>query len=209
MTVLCGARLNREKALFLAGAAFLACAGWYLVSSRPENRWPGEHRVAREAPAGLSVSLDAPGDVGAFLGGARANPFSGRAEAAPADTASQAIHKKNEGAGLGQLGGVTGPIGGSGGKVKEKNDGGAGRPTELPLPVSFVGVLRADDGAFFVGLRDRMTGETRRLVEGDVWPELGLRILKISMSGVLLENEGHARFVMRDFYGRRTSGGRE
>jgi len=208
MTVLCGARLNREKALCLAGLAALGLAGWHAAASRPGSRTLGEHRVVREAPASLSVALDEPGDVQAFLGGAR-NPFEACAEAGPGDVPSDAAGHKQEKMELGPLGGLTGPIGDSGVRGREKIDGGAGRSTELSPPVSFVGVLRADDGAFFVGLRDRATGENRRLTEGDVWPELGLRIVKIGMSGVLLENEGHARFVIRDVYGRRTSGGRE
>lgn len=66
------------------------------------------------------------------------------------------------------------------------------------MPVYFKGVVRAQGGECQVLIKDKETGEYRRLAAGDMWPEHNLRILKITMQSVLLENEKGERFLMRD-----------
>jgi len=75
--------------------------------------------------------------------------------------------------------------------------------------VDFRGILATDSGELFVLLKVKQSGENRRLVEGDIWPETGLRIVKITQTSVLLENDKGERFLMRDLYGRRTAPGAE
>jgi hypothetical protein len=71
--------------------------------------------------------------------------------------------------------------------------------------VDFRGIVATERGELYVLLKIKQTGENRRLVEGDIWPETGLRIVKITQASVLLENEKGERFLMRDLYGRKAA----
>ena len=73
--------------------------------------------------------------------------------------------------------------------------------------MEFRGIVATEQGDLYVLLKIKLSGENRRLVEGDIWPETGLRIVKITQASVLLENEKGERFLMRDLYGRKAASG--
>jgi len=76
-------------------------------------------------------------------------------------------------------------------------------PKPYDVPVNFRAVVRSNDGRHFVVLETKSNFENRHLLEGDIWPETGLTIKKITLTTVLLENEKGERFLMQDLYSRK------
>jgi hypothetical protein len=189
--------LRRERLAFAASALLLAAVGVYAVGSRPAVGDPGAHRTMRSAPRELGLFLEEPGDVRDFLAGGRANPF----ESLRPDAGAPAGPAKEDGPAK-----VQDTVPKDLFRPVKGDDVGRGQATRLPVPVNFVAVVRAAGGEPCVVLKDRKTGENRRRVEGDNWPEINLRILRISMSSVLLEGAGGERFQMLDLYGRKATG---
>jgi hypothetical protein len=193
-----GTWLNREKLAFLAAAAAMAAAGAYAALSRPEVPNPGEHRVARSAPGPLAVCLDAGGlaDMAELLRGRDpfAIPPEGRLPEPPDGAKPKALIR---------------PVP----EPPPAGDDRSRREIKRPLrvyevPVNFRAVLRTGEGEPCVVLKTKAGGENRRLVEGDVWPDINLRILRITMSSVLLQDDQTGeRFLMRDLYGKKAAAG--
>ncbi len=69
--------VNREKTVFLGTFAALVLAGSYALLSKPMFQDEGVERVRESAPGRMAVNLQVsrPGEMEAFLTGARSNPF--------------------------------------------------------------------------------------------------------------------------------------
>jgi hypothetical protein len=193
-----GSWLNREKLAFLASAAALAGAVVYAIYSHPEVRDPGEHRVSRTAPPELNVGLDQLArteGIDQFLAGARPNPFTYYTDSFVSRPPPDVPRR------------TTMPPPPPPPPPPPAKPPPVTQPKPYQVPVDFRGILATETGEMNVLLKIKQTGENRRLVEGDIWPETGLRIVKITQSSVLLENDKGERFLMRDLYGRKTAPG--
>ncbi|HOX08033.1 MAG TPA: hypothetical protein PK280_16665 [Planctomycetota bacterium] len=182
---------------FIAGAALLALALLYAVHSLPDILDPGDHLVSRGAPGRLDVGLDALAkteDINNFLKGPRPNPFSTMGEAVVIPTPPTFQPKP-------VLKPPTIPPPPPPVVKPPQPKPVVSRPQPWQVPVDFRGIVATEAGDLNVLLKIKATGENRRLVEGDIWPETGLRIVKITQSSVLLENDKGERFLMRDTYG--------
>jgi hypothetical protein len=192
-------RLNREKTVFLGSFAALALAAGYAALSGPGARDVGEERVGTTAPGRIGVALcpARADELELWLGGP--NPY------APArkDTGSQrAGAGRSEERVQGDRRDVPPPP-----PPPDPQDGDRRRkPVDVAIyevPVDFRAVMRGDDGRHLVVLETKSERENRHLREGDVWPETGLTIVKVTMTSVLLENGRGERFLMRDLYARK------
>ena len=191
-----GSWLNRERLLFMGVAVALAAAGVYAVRSEPSFSDPGKHRVKTGAPGELNVGLDSLArseDVNRFLEGPRPNPFSSYL----GSTALVPPPPKPPRPPLPPPPPPPPPV----------RPPVTTAPKPYEVPVDFRGIVATEQGDLYVLLKIKLSGENRRLVEGDIWPETGLRIVKITQASVLLENEKGERFLMRDLYGRKAASG--
>jgi len=194
-----GSWLNREKLLFMGAAVALAAAGVYAVRSEPSFPDPGQHRVKTGAPGELNVGLDSLArseDINRFLDGPRPNPFSSytdRLVSRPTPPPKPPPPLP--------------PPPPPPPRPPPPPPSNLKPPKPYEVPVDFRGIVATERGDLYVLLKIKQSGENRRLVEGDIWPETGLRIVKITQASVLLENEKGERFLMRDLYGRKAATG--
>ena len=185
--------LNRERLVFLITAVALAATGAFFLESRPGFRPAGEHLVERRLPRKLNfdpADFAKPKEIDTR--GPRANPFSRYVD--------QSVMVP---VGPGPLPPPIKPPPPPKPPKPPKPPDTAPAPKPYQVPVDFRGILAADSGELFVLLKVKQTGENRRLVEGDIWPETGLRIVKITTVSVLLENDKGERYLMRDLYTRK------
>jgi hypothetical protein len=200
--------LNREKLVFMACFCVLGLSGVYTYTSRPDFDDPGRHRVAHGAPDTEIVNLDAlrPGELENALAGTRHNPF------ATYVSPVSVVHPKPPGPKPPRPKPPKPPRPPKPPKPPRPPKPPPTRPVPTPtpttpkpyeVPVNFKGVVGTDDGRLFVLLKTKNSSENRYLSEGDVWPETGLTIVRITRTNVLLQNEKGERFLMRDLYGRR------
>ncbi len=204
-------QLNREKMVFLGSLLGLALACSWTLARRPEVTDPGAHRVRLSAPASFTVTLPAPGQLD--TSGWR-NPFDtwraplsgGRGTERTADRGTVADRDAGDGADE-VLRGLR--------DFTRRQQAAEERRTSIrrtgrirEIPASFRGVLRPIGGRWRVILEEKGGAETRSLFEGEVWPDLNLRILRITSDSVLLENERGKRFLMPDLYRSRAEGSR-
>jgi hypothetical protein len=195
--------LNHEKLVFAGTLLALGLASGHALTSRPELRDVGTQRVALASPTRLRL---APASAGVLdLSGER-NPF---ASWSPRPGGGSSA------AGEGAPDGGTTDAGGKEEIVVPFPDVDTGpvepvefweRPRPYEVPASFRGVHRPSGGRWRVVLEAKRDGEYRSLFAGDAWPDLNLRILRISSSSVLLEDGEGRRFLMRVAgHGRTTS----
>jgi hypothetical protein len=196
--------INREKTVFLGTFVALALAGSYALVSKPEFQDTGSQRVRQSAPGKMLVSLQVsrPGEMAEYLSGARPNPFAAYvppriiAHVPPEIPIRPPVRPPRIDAPpppppIGPPPTVKPP-------TPVSTTPSAPKPYEVP--VNFRAVVRTDDGRHFVVLETKKDFENRYLHEGDIWPETGLTIKKITLTSVLLENEKGERFLMRDLY---------
>ena len=185
--------LNRERLIFLIVLAGLAAAGVFFIGSAPDFKPAGEHRVDRKLPRKLNfdpADFARPKEIDAR--GARVNPFARYVD----QTVMGPVNP-------GPLPVALRPPPPPKPPKPPKPPDTAPPPKPYQVPVDFRGILAADNGDLFVLLKVKQTGENRRLSEGDLWPETGLRIVKITTVSVLLENDKGEKFLMRDLYTRK------
>jgi hypothetical protein len=204
--------LNREKLVFLGTAAALCMAVAFALAHRPSFRDPGQHRVRIAVPARVEVRLPAE-DAELDLSGR--DPFSrdaeqrsGRADGVGKRAAVSV--RKTRAVSLEVLQALEQHRRGQGGA--EGHRASAEQPSKeikvYEVPANFRGVRRPSGGRWRVVLEDKHSGELRSLFEGDAWPNLNLRIIRITSDAVLLEKQKGERVLMRDLYGRRVAGNR-
>lgn len=187
--------INREKTFFLLAVAGLVGVFVLLAGSRPSFNPPGQQRTEFAAPPEVDIS----GGHVAEANPAGRNPFTRWVDPGSGVRPPVRIHHP------------TGPVTPVAPPPPPPPPPPPGPTTVKPkpyeVPVSFTGVYEPPEGGeLCVLLKDKRTGERRRLVRGDMWPEINLRIVEISKSSVLLENEKGERFLMRDLLGRRSGG---
>lgn len=190
--------LNRERALFLAALAALAGAVAYAVRSAPDFPPAGAQRALRRAPPEMNPGIDRLArseDIARFLAGERPNPFAHWQEPRSAPPPRDPPR--------GPVTVVRRPHIPRPPRPRPVRPVTPPAPKPYEVPVNFKGFMGAPDGSWYALLKVKTTGENRRLAEGDIWPETGLRIVKITQNSVLLENEKGERFLMRDPYGRK------
>ncbi|MHC4917627.1 MAG: hypothetical protein ACYTGB_19295 [Planctomycetota bacterium] len=210
--------LNREKALFAGGllGLCLACA-WALARS-PEACDPGSHRVRLSAPERLEVLLPAPGPLD--VSGGR-NPFdrwhqphtrsvreTGQRQDRQVDENGQRRRREEVLRALREWSLRQQQRQQRQQQQQETVETGTRTARIWEVPASFRGVLRPPGGRWRVILEAKRGEETRSLFEGEVWPDLNLRILRITSDSVLLENVRGKRFLMPDLYRSRAEGSR-
>ncbi len=199
-------RLNREKAVFLGTALSLGLAGLYAAALRPEIVDPGEHRVICQVPGRVAVCLPDPEAKADLAGRNPFAPWSGRRKKRqePANDKGGGAKEKAGGDKTGTIPDLE-ALEKLTAKLKHKQ--GTKEKERVPeaydVPANFIGVHRPAGGRWRVVLKAKQNGENRGLDAGDVWPDLNLRIIRITSHSVLLENEKGKRFLMRDLYGRR------
>jgi hypothetical protein len=203
--------LNREKMVFLGSLLGLGMACSWALARRPSVTDPGAHRVRLSAPAGFEVTLPAPGHLDTSGG---RNPFDpwrasrsgGRRTERTAERGTVADRDEEVDAGEALRGLRAFTRRRQAAKERQASHGGTARIWEIPA--RFRGVLRPIGGRWRVILEEKGGAETRSLFVGEVWPDLNLRILRITSDSVLLENERGKRFLMPDLYRSRAEGGR-
>lgn len=182
------AALNREKLVFLLSAAALAVVLVVLAGSRPFFAASGQQR----AECGVPGAVDIDGGRRAESAPGGRNPFSRAADPSP-DGEKRVAEPVKE---------LPLPK-----PITTASDRKEAPEPIYNVPVNFTGIYAPPEGGeLYVLLKDKVTGERRRLVKGSIWPEINLRIVEINWTGVLLENEKGRRFLMRDLFGRRSSG---
>ncbi len=196
-----GSWLNREKVCFFgcAGIALIfAVKGVIAIPSLPSV---GEHRSKIKVPGEMVAHLQKPGkqDLRNALAGDRQNPFAAY------------VYRRN---GTTTVTKPKHPV-----PIPKPPFFVPPPPVPVPIPpvtttrhpttpkayqvpVSFVGVSRVN-GRPAVYLKVKSSGEDRVLHDGDIWPDTGLTIVKITFTSVLLENEKKDQFLMRDLYARK------
>lgn len=197
-------RLNREKLVFLGSALSLCMACAYALVTRPAFEGHGEHRVVCQVPGSVRVSLPDVQEAPDLAGRNPFAPWSGRRK--PADDKRRGAKDKTGGGKKvriphqEQLDELIRKL-----KDKRRLEEKQRAPEAYEVPASFIGVHRPSGGQWRVVLRAKQDGENRGLDTGDVWPNLNLRIIRITSHSVLLENEKGKRFLMRDLHGRRAA----
>jgi hypothetical protein len=197
-----GSWFNREKVCFFgcAGIALIfAVKGAVAVPSLPSV---GEHRSKIKVPGVLVAHLQKPGkqDLRKALVGDRQNPFTAYVRRSTGGTTT--IKPKDPRPIPHPPVFVPPPpipippVSVPRRPVPDRS------PKAYQVPVSFVGVSRVK-GRPAVYLKVKSTGEDRVLHDGDIWPDTGLTIVKITFTSVLLENEKKDQFLMRDLYARK------
>ncbi len=196
-----GMWLNREKLVFLGTVACLTGVGSYSVVSEPGRSITGMHRMARPVPEKISISLET-----RFSGAPSGpNPFAPYVDRAPRISPKPPVNP---------------PVGPKPPVVNKhprppKPPIPPKPPTPTPtvprpttprpyeVPVNFKGVVGIGDSKLYVLLKTKNSLENRYLSEGDIWPETGLRVVRITRSSVLLQNDKGERFLMRDLYAKK------
>ncbi len=194
--------INREKLVFVGSGAALCLAAAYSVVLQPSIGKTGKHRVTIGVPESIGVELRV--DMGDPAG---PNPF------APYVKRSVIEGKVKDGVAVNNDNGD--------GDVKEnivppppdldttskQEEKGTEKVVDVrpyDVPANFRGVHRPSGGKWRVILEDKRSRRLRTFFEGDVWPSLKLRILRITSNSVLLRNDEGKRFLMRDLYGQRS-----
>ena len=187
--------LNREQLAFLAAACALAAAGVWAVSAGPGFPPAGEQRTGRSAPGELGTGLEAlgrPEGADTFLVGHR-DPFA-RYQESPTIARSEEPKPRPQPIPVRIV-----PPDPFATKTQAKST--VIKPYQIP--VNYQGIMVTNDERHVV-LKLKQNGQNRRLVEGDVWPEVGLRIVKITQNWVLLQDDKDGQlYKMRDAYGGR------
>jgi hypothetical protein len=190
------ASLNGEKTFFLLSAAGLAAVLILLAGSRPLFDASGPQRTERGVPREVDLGAGRLADPDP----AGRDPFSraaDRQEDREEKKLTDPIRKD-------RVLSLPSPVD----PTRKEGPGPQPRPEPYRVPVNFMGVYGPPGGGeLYVLLRDKRTGERRRLVRGEMWPEIDLRIVAIDWNSVLLENEKGKRFLMRDLMDRRPAGG--
>lgn len=194
--------LSRERLAFLAAACALAAAGVWAVLSLPVFRPCGEQRIGRPAPGeplrGLEA-LEGTGDASRLLAGARGNPF-GRCVESSVPAGDDEPRPRTESVKTSTVPDGLFPI-------RTQSEPTVIKPYQVP--VNFRGIMVTGDERYIL-LKVKHNGENRRLVEGDIWPEINLRVVQITRDWVLLREEKTGTlYKMRDAYGRRPGAGAE
>ncbi len=201
-------RLNREKLVFLGSALGLCMACAYALVGRPAFEGHGEHRVICQVPGSVRVSL--PNDEGPPDLAGR-NPFAAWRERREkrGTLADDKRGGAKEKTGRDEKGRIPDQkqLDELINRLKDKQGTKAKQrvPEVYEVPADFIGVHRPSGGRWRVVLKAKQDGENRGLDAGDVWPNLNLRIIRITSHSVLLENKRGKRFLMRDLYGRRAA----
>jgi hypothetical protein len=194
--------LNREKVFFLGSGLALCMAALYAAST-PELSEVGQHQVIASVPGRIEVALRADMER---LGGP--NPFAPYSEERRSEIGREAkLGDEGREEQLGDRVVVPIPLPTP---IPEQDQREINRETRVPrpyeVPASFRGVHRPSGGQWRVILEDKHTRELRSLLEGDVWPSLKLRIIRITSDSVLLKNSEGKHYLMRGLHGRKSSG---
>jgi len=199
--------LNREKLIFMATFACLLAGGTYSLLSEPSRAITGRHKVNKPVPGKIEINLET-----RFQGApSGANPFAAYVSPRP---------------NLRPRPPITPPVGPEPPIVNRPP-----RPPKPPqppkppkpnpvsppikptapkpyeVPVNFKGVVSIGDGKLYVLLKTKDSRENRYLARGDIWPETGLNIVRITHGSVMLQNDKGERFLMRDLYAKKTRPG--
>lgn len=189
--------LNREKAAFLAAAAWLLLAG-ISFQSVPRTRDWGPPRVTdagREPPA---VSLEPPPPLGEFLAGARGNPFSepARALASSSRRPLPVVREERAPVEVRKPEPRPQPTPPPTPKPVEAKPVEKPKPYELPVrAVGRISVGGADGRTVFVVKED---GRYLAVKEGEELPGLGVKLVSATKNVIIVENEKGARFRLTD-----------
>ena len=209
--------LNKEKAVFVAASALMVWASVYLVHSEPALPGLGDQRVKEEAAPRLApVELTSKQPLSAYLIGARGNPFAfkeGRYVVSGIERAVERVvtaktqpprrptrrpsrPKRPEPKKVDPGKPPTRP------KPKETKPAAAPKdpgPVKKPyeLPVNFAGVFFKDDERYAL-LQDKQNDTYLKLAEGQEYPDLKIKVVKVTKSSVILENDEGKRFLLRD-----------
>jgi len=198
--------MNREKLVFAGSGAALLLASVYGALLRPCVSEAGRHRGTLGVPGPVSIELRA--DMGVPGG---PNPFAPFKGSSPAEqkTADQAGEQGRDRADGDRF--VPTPpdppdlVGGN--RREDHRTERIVTPRPYEVPAGFRGVHRPSGGRWRVILEDKRSRKLRTFFEGDMWPSLKLRILRITSNSVLLSNHEGKRFLMRDLYGQRSRTG--
>jgi hypothetical protein len=195
---------NREKLVFLGSGVALCFAAFYAASARPAVIRVGAHRAPRGVPGPISVRLQTEIDP---IGGE--NPFAPPARRRETRelggrNRGRAGARENDRDNLEEI--LKGLKGRGRPADRERGPEEAKEPRPYELPANYRGTYRPEGGRWRVILQDKRTRELRSLFEGDLWPSLKLRIIRITSDSVLLTNEQGRRYLMRGWSGRRSAG---
>jgi outer membrane biosynthesis protein TonB len=197
--------LNREKLIFFLTTVCLAGAAGYSVFSEPEQIVPGGHRMPQHVPQAIEINLDTRFESERYA----ANPFTPYRKPRPKEPVKPVkplpgpkppeVHKPPKP-----------PKPPRPPRPPTPAPKPAPRPTApkpYEVPVNFKGVVGTGDGKLYVLLKTKDSLENRYLSEGDIWPETGLTIVRITHTSVLLQNQKGERFLMRDLYAKKPRAG--
>lgn len=191
--------LNREKAIFLASAAWLMAMGVAFQRVPSVKEW-GPPRTAEEVRDPASVNLASPPPLAEFLAGARPNPFAEpprlassarrplpvvQQPRAPAIQAKPPEPPKPP---------PPPPIP----KKEEPKPVAAEKPKPYELPVRAVGRISvggSDGRTVFMVKED---GQYIAVKEGEEIPGLGVKLVSASKNVIIVENEKGTRFRLTD-----------
>jgi len=209
--------LNREKFVFVVASVLLVWTSVALVRSELRKQEIGPQFVQEDPPPKPTPvdELDNKQPLSSYLIGARGNPFAFResfyvvggierpleVEIRPRPAVSRPVRRPR------QPSRPTTPKVNPGKPPVRPKPTTPPTPTATPeakpprkayeLPVNFVGVFIKEDERYAL-LKDKQTDTYLRLVEGEEYPDLKIKVVRVTKSSVILENEEGKRFMLRD-----------
>jgi len=205
---------NKEKLIFGLSAAMLVWASVGMVASDPRYGALGPFVVADDGPPRRAAADMSQDHISWYLIGARANPFVlkdefhaqgvnvPRPEVVQVPLPPTGVRRPGTGTQPTQqpepvkVGDTpknprsTKPAPGEGPTTAQG-------PKPYELPVTFVGVFTDGDTNYAL-LRDKDNDAYVKLIEGQAYPDLGIKVVKVTKTSVVLENSEGKPFLLRD-----------